>query len=146
MLFLLCAPKFRKRIRRSYPHLMRSVFAQYSLARLDSGLRAPIFFHAPAPMKVLKRIRSSRLPKRKSASPPRLFPSRRPRAGPRKISLKYDDLILSVMDRHHLNWRFEYLRDLYPDREALLLVELRFNRGTKFSLDIGSVAVRLLDR
>lgn len=63
-----------------------------------------------------------------------------------KISLKHDNLILSVMDRHHLNWRFEYLRDLYPDREALLLVELRFNRGAKLSLDIGSVAARLLDR
>ncbi|OQA78104.1 MAG: hypothetical protein BWY31_04387 [Lentisphaerae bacterium ADurb.Bin242] len=63
-----------------------------------------------------------------------------------KVALKHDNLTLSVISRHHLNWRFDYLRDLYPGREILLLVELRFNGGKKPSLDVGSVAVRMPGR
>lgn len=61
-----------------------------------------------------------------------------------RVSLHHDNLTLSVMSRHFLNWRFEYLRDLYPGREVVLLVELRFNNGKKPSLDVGAVAVRIL--
>ena len=63
-----------------------------------------------------------------------------------KVLLEHDNLTLSVMDRHHLNWRFEYLRDLYSGQKILLLVELRFNGGKKPSLDVGAVAVRMLGR
>lgn len=58
-----------------------------------------------------------------------------------RFELAHDDLVLSILSRHRINWRFDFLLDQYRGREVRLWVEMRYRGGAKPCLDIGSVLV-----
>ena len=57
------------------------------------------------------------------------------------LKLTHNDLMLSLLHRLKINWRFGFLLDQYRDKEVKIWVEMRYRGGKKPCLDIGAILV-----